>query len=214
VTLTRECDQCGTPFAPGREHARFCSPGCRVTWNRQHADGHPAGADALEWSIVAMRQTTGRLQRATGLDRQSGLGMISDAVWLVTMVDATLVRYHHDTYRAVLEAQPCEQREVTEDTFGGLRYVRNQMDPGDNAAGFIQVADGPAGTSAGRAAAWAWKSVPEPELAGLTASARQWEMLRYRAYQARLAGQPVGQTFRLAAGFLDLVCATSDLSRA
>jgi len=37
VADVRECAQCGTPFTPQREHARFCSPRCRMAWNREHA---------------------------------------------------------------------------------------------------------------------------------------------------------------------------------
>ena len=65
---TRNCAQCGTLFVPRREHARFCSARCRVAWNRQHVSGPPASG-ALDWSVTAMRETTGRLLRANGWDR-------------------------------------------------------------------------------------------------------------------------------------------------
>ena len=32
--------------------------------------------------------------------------------------------------------------------------------------------------------------------------ARKWEMARYRAYQAQLAGQPIGEAFSQATAFL------------
>jgi anti-anti-sigma factor len=33
---SRCCAQCGAAFVPQREHARFCSAGCRTIWNREH----------------------------------------------------------------------------------------------------------------------------------------------------------------------------------
>lgn len=65
----------------------------------------------------------------------------------------------------------------------------------------------------GRIAAWTWRPVPEPALGSLTPGAREWNMTRYRAYQAQLAGQPVGATFRRAAAFLRLAAECSSLSR-
>jgi hypothetical protein len=34
---------------------------------------------------------------------------------------------------------------------------------------------------------------------------QEWELSRYRAYQDRLAGRPIGETFALASAFLTLV---------
>jgi len=92
MTETRKCEQCGTLFAPRREHARFCSARCRVAWNRQHAGDPPAAVSALGWTITAMRDTIDRLLRARASDQPHGYAAISEAVWWVTMVDATLVR--------------------------------------------------------------------------------------------------------------------------
>jgi hypothetical protein len=39
-------------------------------------------------------------------------------------------------------------------------------------------------------------------LAALPERGREWEMTRYREYQARLAARPVGETFDRAAAFL------------
>jgi hypothetical protein len=210
VADTRDCEQCGTSFAPRREHARFCSARCRVAWNRRNASDSPAEAGPLDWSITAMRETTDRLLRAGGLDRANGFAMISEAVWWVTMVDATLMRYHPDIYGGILARQDANQRRITEDTFGGLRFVRNRMGYDTDPAEFIQPRSSSAG--AGRIAAWAWKSVPEPALASLTERAREWEMTRYRAYQAQLAGQPLGDTFSRATAFLRLADEESSLA--
>ena len=92
VTDSRKCEQCGVAFAPRREHARFCSARCRVAWNRLNARESPAEGGALDWTITAMRETVDRLLRARGWDRPHAFAVISEAVWWVTMVDATLVR--------------------------------------------------------------------------------------------------------------------------
>ena len=208
---TRNCAHCGTSFAPRREHARFCSARCRVAWNRHNASDPPAETGALDWSITAMRETTGRLLRATDWDRAHGFAVIGEAVWRVTLVDATLMRYHPDIHGRVLACQEPAQRRITEDTFGGLRFVRNRMGYDTDPADFIQPLDSRPG--AGRIAAWTWKPVPEPALASLTPRARKWEMTRYWSYQAQLAGQPIGETFSRAAAFLSLADEYSSLSR-
>ena len=127
MTETRECKQCGASFAPRREHARFCSARCRVAWNRQHVGDPPAEGGTLGWTIAAMRDTVDRLLRARTSDQPHGFAAISEAVWWVTMVDATLVRYHPDVYDAALASHGPAERRVIEGTFGGLRFVRNWM---------------------------------------------------------------------------------------
>ena len=101
----RDCEQCGTSFVPRREHARFCSARCRAAWNREHVGDPKAGASALVWSITAMSDTTDRLTRVRAADRPRAFTVISEAVWWVTMVDATLVRHHPDAYDGVLAGQ-------------------------------------------------------------------------------------------------------------
>ena len=98
----RLCEQCGTPFVPRREHARFCCVPCRVAWNRGHVGDSVAGASALQWSITAMSETARRLPRAGAWDRSQAFGVIGEAVWWVTIVDATLVRHHPAEYDRVL----------------------------------------------------------------------------------------------------------------
>jgi hypothetical protein len=209
----RNCEQCGVVFAPRREHARFCSARCRVAWNRRNASGSPADTGALDWAVTAMRDTTSRLLRSGGWDRADGFAVISEAVWWVTMVDATLVRYRPDIYGALLGRQDPVRRRMTEDTFGGLRFVRNRMGYDADHADFIQpLAPGP-GAAAPRLAAWTWRPISEPALPALTERGREWELRRYRAYQAELAGHPVGETFTQATAFLRLV-AEGSLSHA
>ena len=201
---TRECEQCGAVFAPRREHARFCSARCRVTWNRHHASDSPADSGPLDWSITAMRESTDRLLRSGGLDRANGFAVISEAVWWVTMVDATLMRYRPDVYAGVLAGLDATERLITEDTFGGLRFVRNRMGYDVDHADFISPLD-----PTGRIAAWSWKPMPEPALPFLEARAREWEMTRYRSYQAQLAGRVIGETFGRSTAFLHLLVEAS-----
>jgi hypothetical protein len=200
----RNCEQCGELFAPRREHARFCSARCRVAWNRQNASDPPAESGALGWSITAMRETTERLRRATGWHRPHAFAIISEAVWWVTMVDATLVRYHPDVYHGVLACHEVTERRVIEGTFGGLRFVRNRMGYYADHADFIQPHRGRGGPGGGPIADWTWRSMPEPGLESLPARGQEWEMTRYRDYQLELADHPVGETFERTAAFLQL----------
>jgi len=206
MTETRKCEQCGEKFAPRREHARFCSARCRVAWNRQHVGDPPAEAGALGWTVAAMQETVDRLLRARTSDVPHGFAAVSEAVWWVTMVDATLVRYHPDVYDTVLAGHFQGGRRVIEGTFGGLRFVRNWMGYHLDHSDFIEPQNGPGGHGYRPIADWTWRSLPEPVLAVLPARGREWEMTRYRDYQAQLAGTPVGETFGRAAAFLRLAC--------
>jgi hypothetical protein len=213
MTDTRVCEQCGASFAPRREHARFCSARCRVAWNRQHVGDPPAEAGALGWTFAGMQDTVDRLLRARASDRRHGFAAISEAVWWVTMVDASMVRYHPDVYDRVLAGLDEDERRVIEGTFGGLRFVRNQMGYHLDHSDFIEPRDSPGGSGAGPIAAWSWRPMPEPVLAALPARGQEWEMTRYRDYQARLAGQPIGETFGRAAAFLRLASDDSLIRR-
>jgi len=203
VAETRICEHCGGKFAPRREHARFCSARCRVAWNREHAPDPTAEATALDWSFTAMCDATGRLQRARAVNRRRALAAISEAVWWVTIVDGTLVRYHPGIYDDVLAGQSAAERRLTEGTLGGLRFVRNRMGHHLDPADFITQAAGRPG-SPDRISNWTWTALPEPVLVELPGPAKAWELTRYRAYQAHLAGHAVSETFSRAAGFLTL----------
>ena len=102
---TRNCEQCGTSFAPRREHARFCSARCRVAWNRRNASDSPAETGALDWSITAMRETTDRLLRVERMGPDTGFAGDRRGGWWVTMVDATLMRYRPDATAACRPAR-------------------------------------------------------------------------------------------------------------
>ena len=201
---SRECEQCGTSFVPRREHARFCCVLCRAAWNRAHLGDPLVEASALLWSITAMSEATGRLPQAGIWDRGRAYAAVGEAVWWVTLVDATMVRHHAEVYDAVLAGQSAAQRPRIEATLAGLRFVRNQASGKTGLAPFIQAAAPGLSTGNGRLTGWRWKPVPLPVLASLPPRAQAWEMTRYQAYQAQLAGHTIGETFRRAATFLTL----------
>ena len=202
VADTRNCQRCGTPFPPRREHARFCSVGCRVAWDREDTSDRTAEASALDWSVTAVREATRRLVRVRLRDRPIACAMIRDAVWCVTIVDGTLVRYHPEAYDVVLRGLERAERRLIEGTLAGLRFARNWMDDDTGQVAFIRPHAGHSGPDDGRITAWAWQPVPEPALASLPPRAQVWEMTRYRAYEAQLAGHTVGEIFERAAVFL------------
>jgi endogenous inhibitor of DNA gyrase (YacG/DUF329 family) len=198
----RRCAQCGREFRARREHARFCSPRCRTDWNRENTGIPGPGDDALEWATAALADTTGQLLEASGWKEPEGFAVITEAVWWVTMVDATLVRYHPDAYGRALASRDSRSRPVLENTLGGLRFVRNRMGYEADPADFIQVRAGSATAPAVRVADWTWRPVPEPCWPSQADPGQQWELSRYRAYQAQLAGHPIGDTFAQATAFL------------
>jgi hypothetical protein len=208
---TRKCDQCGTAFTPRREHARFCSAPCRVAWNSENSADPPAEMSALGWSVGAMGESADRLSQVRGWDPARAFGAVSETMWWVTIVDATLVRYYPDIYDDVLADRPDEDRLLIEETLSGLRFVRNQV--GCGRVDFVRPKDdrGPGGNGSGGNGLgadecgitdWTWNSMPEPALDGLPPRGQTWEMKRYRAYQDQLAGHTIGETFGRAAAFL------------
>jgi hypothetical protein len=216
-------------FMPKREHARFCSARCRVAWNRENwnqvnRDQQKWGSEnwddgerrpgtepsALGWALVAMKDTTDRLGKVKASDRAQAFAVIGEAVWWVTIVDATLVRYYPDEYDTALAGLPGWQRRVNEDTFGGLRFVRNRMGYYADHADFIQPRpDEEAGGDA-PITEWTWRSLPAPTVETLPPRGQEWELTRYQSYQDRLAARPIGETFALASAFLTLVAAQAD----
>jgi hypothetical protein len=210
-------------FMPKREHARFCSARCRVAWNRENwnlvnrdqqkwgsenwDDGDRAGTEpsALGWALVAMRDTTDRLGKVRANDRAQAFAVIGEAVWWVTIVDATLVRYYPDEYDSALAGLPGWQRRVTEATFGGLRFVRNRMGYYADHADFIQPQPDEVKGGDAPITEWTWRSLPSPAVETLPPRGQEWELSRYEAYQDRLASRPIGETFALSSAFLTLV---------
>jgi hypothetical protein len=194
---------------PRREHARFCSARCRAAWNREHTGDSAAGASPLAWSITAMSEATDRLPRVRAWNRQRTFAVISEAVWWVTIVDATLVRHHPDAYDAVMTGQAPPQRQLIEEALAGLCFVRDRIGDEADLGEFIESGDTGPGTGQRRITGWAWKPLPEPPLGSLPSRGHAWEMTRYRAYQAQLAGHTIGEIFARAAEFLNLAAANT-----
>lgn len=198
---TRECEQCGTEFTPRREHTRFCSACCRVAWVRSHRGDPAAQLSALGWSVTAMAEAAARLSSVQAWNQARAFSAVSEAVWWVTIVDATLVRFHPGSYDEVLAGFIPAKRRLVDETLAGLRFVRNQVG-GGGYADFVRPGEDSAGGTG--IAGWIWVPLPEPPLAALEPRGQAWEMDRYRAYQSRLAGHTVGATFGRAAEFLTL----------
>jgi hypothetical protein len=212
----RHCDQCDAMFAPRREHGRFCSGQCRVAWNLDRPGDPVAGLSALQWSITAMNDTAQRLPAMTTCDQPRAFAVIGEMVWQVTIVDATLMRYHPDGYDGVIASQAPAERRRIEGTLTGLRFVRNRMRHEAGRGGFIGLPPGSSGAVGVPIMAWAWKPLPEPVLSPLLPRGRAWEQTRYQAYQAYLAGRAVGEIFGRATAFLNLTAShapmVSDIS--
>jgi hypothetical protein len=207
----RVCERCGTGFVPRREHARFCSVPCRVEWNRDHVGDPAAGASALHWSITAMSETAERLPWVGVWDRDRAFAALGEAVWWITMVDATLVRHHPAAYDRVMASQAMTERRLIEGTLAGLRFVRNRIGSEADLADFIRPSVPGSGTGRARVTGWTWKQMPAPALRALSSRARAWEMTRYHGYQAQLADRTTGETFGRAVAFLTLAAADAAL---
>jgi len=211
VADRRHCDQCGIEFEPRREHARFCSARCRVAWSRANVSDAADELSPLRWSITAMNEAAGRLTALRAGDRSRGFTVAGEAVWWVTIVDATMLRHHPDTYDSVLAGHASAERSRIEGTLGGLRFVRNRMGQDTDPAEFVSaglVRPG-GGADDSRMADWTWRPMPAPVLVTLTPRGQAWEMTRYRAYQRYLADHSLGETFGRAARFLNLIAANA-----
>ena len=167
-----------------------------MAWNREHAGVAATPAVAIDWSVTAMTEAAGRLAVAGTWDLSRLAAAVGETVWWVTLVDATLVRYHPRDYEKALASETVRRRK-TEETLEGLRYVRNQLGKSVDPTVFVRAAARGDG-----AVTWTWRPLPAPDLTGRGHRAQQWEMSRYRAYQARLAGRAIARTFTRCTEFL------------
>ena len=168
-----------------------------------------ADASALLWSITAMSEATARLPHAGTWDRARAYAVVGEAVWWVTLVDATLVRHHPEPYDNVMAGQSPAERQQIEETLAGLRFVRNRISGEAGLAKFIRAAAPGQDPGNGRVTGWTWKPLPPPALASLPPRAQAWERTRYQAYHAQLARHTLGEVFRRAATFLTLTAANA-----
>jgi hypothetical protein len=151
-----------------------------------------------------LKDTADRLCKAETMNLSEALALISEAVWWVTIVDATMIRYHHDAYDHALKGLDPAGRKLTEGTFTGLRFVRNCMGYYVDSADFIQPQQDCLGVDA-PVAAWTWRQVLVPVSGMLPQRSRSsaaWENSRYLHYRAYLADRPVGEIVNRAIGFL------------
>jgi hypothetical protein len=181
-----------------------------VAWNREKNRDPVVAMSALQWSITAMSDTIERLPRVRSANQPRAFAVIGEAVWWVTIVDATLVRHHPDEYDAVMAGQSPAERRLIEGTLAGLRFVRNRMGHEVDHVDFIRPQPGRPGPGHDRITAWTWNSVPRPALGSNQTRGQAWEMTRYRAYQAELAGHTIGETFGRATAFLKLTAAKAN----
>ena len=193
------CAHCGAVFVPQRERARFCSRDCRAAWNGEHLGDPAVEPGALAWSMAAMSEATARLPAIRVWDQEQAFAAIGEAVWWITMVDATLVRHYLETYDAVMAVRTPAERRLIAETLAGLRFARNWTSRGAPLGEAIET-----GAGTRRITHWTWKPIPEPAHAWLPPRAQIWELARYRAYQARLAGHTIGQAFGHVVPFLTL----------
>jgi hypothetical protein len=177
---------------------------------RNQAGGSQTGETALGCSVTAMADTVQRLGSAGAMDLPQALAVISKAVWWVTIVDATMIRYHLRAYDHALAALDPAARRAAEGTFAGLRFVRNELGYRADPADFIQPQPGQGGAGDAPVAAWTWKPVPAPELGPVPGRGRGWEISRHQQYREHLADHPVGQTIGRVAAILTQVHAAAD----
>jgi hypothetical protein len=140
-----------------------------------------------------MSEVVARFDQISGWDLARVVAAMSEAVWWVTLVDATLVRYYPGIYDTVLDDRSVAERQMIGDILAGLRFVRNQMGRHRDLADFVYGAQG---------ADWTWRSLPAPLWEQLSPHGQEWELTRYQAYQHRLAGREITEAFTLADGFL------------
>lgn len=165
----------------------------------------------LRWCITAMNETTGQLPAVRASDQVRAFTAVAEAVWRVTIVDATLLRHQPHAYDRVMAGQPPAERVLVEGTLAGLRFVRNRMGQDADCSDFIDPQTCRPGVTDYRVTDCRWRSLPEPVLAPLTPRGQAWELTRYQAYERQLAGQTIGETFGRAARFLNLTAAKAAL---
>ena len=81
-----------------------------MAWNREHAGVAAAPAVAIDWSVTAMTEAAGRLASAGAWDQPRLAAAVGETVWWVTLVDATLVRYHPRDYERALGGKDVRRR--------------------------------------------------------------------------------------------------------
>jgi hypothetical protein len=152
-----------------------------------------------------MADSMHRLGTAAAMDLPQALAVISEAVWWVTIVDATMIRSHSGAYDLALAALDPAARQAAEGTLVGLRFVRNEMGYRADPVDFVQPQPRQGGAGDSPVAAWIWKPVPAPDLGAVGGRCRGWEISRHHQYRTYLADHAVGQTIGRVAALLTQV---------
>jgi hypothetical protein len=181
-----------------------------VAWNRAQHNDLSHEVSALQWAVTAMADAVDRLAGMRALDRPRAFTAIGDAVWWVTIVDATLVRHYPDSYDQVTADLPAAERSQVEAILAGLRFIRNRLGLDQDLAEFICTGSGLA-SDAG-ICTWSWRLVGPPRLDAFSARGQEWEMARYQAYSSQLAGCSICDSFARAAAFLEQVTAQAEVT--
>lgn len=90
----------------------------------------------------------------------------------------TLVRHHQGAYDGVAASLAPAERQLTEGTLTGLRFVRNLLGNDVDPADFIRPRGGRVGPGDVSVTAWTWKSAPAPALASLSYRGQAWALAR------------------------------------
>jgi hypothetical protein len=162
----------------------------------------------LSWSVSAMNDAAERLRKASGRDLPEALALVSESVWWINLVEATVMRTRQAAYDQALTNLGPAQRRATEGTFAGLRFVRNWLGYHADPADFIQPGQDK-GEGEVPVSAWAWTFLPVPGLGAMSPGNRQADAVRYRQYCKYLARKPISETITCAVAFLnDITSAT------
>lgn len=135
-----------------------------------------------------MSEATGRLPTVKVWDQERACAATGEAVWWITLVDATLLRHHPGVFDKVMAAHAPTGRRLIVETLAGLRFVRNQIGRG---ALLGEAIDPGAGSR--RITGWAWKPVPEPTVTWLSNRAQAWELHGTAPTRHAWPGTPSGR---------------------
>ena len=118
------------------------------------------------------------------------------------MLDAALVRYYPGVYDDTLERLSTADQALIEETLAGLRLVRNRVGEPDDLARFVRSGTREWEPLIGQITGLRWEAAPARSPGSRSTSAQAWERARSRAYQNRLAGTAIGDTFDRCTTFL------------
>jgi hypothetical protein len=76
-------------------------------------------------------------------DQERAFAAIGEAVWYITMVDATLVRHHPLVYNTVIASHTPAGRRLIAETLAGLRFARPWISRGAPLGEAIEPAQAP-----------------------------------------------------------------------